>query len=186
MLAECQNPVKGTLTLFAPRIPKEWDIDTDTKYFWMLGCFTIYSSRLIVVTPSHGVIFCRAVQPGDRLEQEQCIYCNHLEIQTISPQSNIQWLSNICFRHKSEQDHSDVCHGMKRAKEMLDKDSVFFWRLFQDIFKTSNINFTGIFGVIFFYWSCFQDCWWCQMSAVQQVKRSSVKRIQTLPSLGEN
>ena len=150
MLAECQNPVKGTLTLFAPRIPKEWDIDMDTKYFWMLGCFTIYSSRLIVVTPSHGVIFCRAVQPGDRLEQEQCVYCKNLEIQTISPQSNIQWLSNICYRHKSEQDHSDVCHGMKRAKEMLDKDSVFFWRLFQDIFKTSNINFTGIFGVIFF------------------------------------
>ena len=96
-----------------------------------------------MVTPSHGVIFCRAVQPGDRLEQEQCFCCKHLEIQTISPQSNIQWLSNICFRHKSEQDHSDVCHGMKRAKEMLDKDSVFFWRLFQDIFKTSNINFTG-------------------------------------------
>ena len=141
MLAECQNPVKGTLSLFAPWIPKEWDINMVTRYF--SGYFTIYSFRLIVVTPSHGVIFCRAVQPGDRLEQEQYFCCKHLEIQTISPQSNIQWPSNTCFRHKSEQDHSDVCHGMKRAKEMLDKDSVFFWRLFQDIFKTSNINFTG-------------------------------------------
>ena len=59
-------------------------------------------------------------------------------------QISIQFL----FRHKSDQDQSDVCHGMKRAKEMLDKDSVFFWRLFQDIFKTSNINFTGIAALI--------------------------------------
>ena len=54
---------------------------------------------------------------------------------------------SLFLRHKSEQDQSDVCHGMKRAKEMLDKDSVFFWRLFQDIFKTSTINFTGISSV---------------------------------------
>ena len=60
----------------------------------------------------------------------------------------IQISYNLFFRHKSEQDESDVCHGMKRAKEMLDKDSVFFWRLFQDIFKTSNINFTGIAAFI--------------------------------------
>ena len=60
----------------------------------------------------------------------------------------IQISYNLIFRHKSEQDQSDVCHGIKRAKEMLDKDSVFFWRLFQDIFKTSNINFTGIAALI--------------------------------------
>ena len=58
----------------------------------------------------------------------------------------------IFFRHKSEQDHTDVCHGMKRAKEMLDKDSVFFWRLFQDIFKTSTINFTGISSLCHSLW----------------------------------
>ena len=34
--------------------------------------------------------------------------------------------------------------------------------------------------------SCPQDCWWCQMSAVQQVKRSSAKRIQTLSFSGGN
>ena len=55
------------------------------------------------------------------------------------------------LRHKSDQDQSDVCHGIKRAKEMLDKDSVFFWRLFQDIFKTSTVNFTGIELFIFVF-----------------------------------
>ena len=101
----------------------------------------------------------------------------------------LSWKIQISFlRHKSEQDQSDVCHGMKRAKEMLDKDSVFFWRLFQDIFKTSTINFTGIstfFCATLSDWQLSQDYWSYQMSAILWARRSSAKRIQTLPSSGD-
>lgn len=38
----------------------------------------------------------------------------------------------------------DLMTTMKKAKVNLDKDSIFFWRLFQDIFKNKMINFTGI------------------------------------------
>ena len=45
---------------------------------------------------------------------------------------------------KTEPELNDISHDMKRVKEMLDKDCIFFWRLFQDIFKDSSINFTGL------------------------------------------
>ena len=47
-------------------------------------------------------------------------------------------------KEKTEQELNDISHDMKRVKEMLDKDCIFFWRLFQDIFKDSSINFTGL------------------------------------------
>ena len=43
-------------------------------------------------------------------------------------------------KEKTEQELNDISHDMKRVKEMLDKDCIFFWRLFQDIFKDSSIN----------------------------------------------
>ena len=51
---------------------------------------------------------------------------------------------DISDKDKTEQELSEISHDMKRVKEMLDKDCIFFWRLFQDIFKDSSINFTGI------------------------------------------
>ena len=45
---------------------------------------------------------------------------------------------------QSDQELNDIVHDMKRIKEMLDKDCIFFWRLFQDIFKETSINFTGL------------------------------------------
>ena len=36
-------------------------------------------------------------------------------------------------KEKTEQELNDISHDMKRVKEMLDKDCIFFWRLFQDI-----------------------------------------------------
>ena len=33
---------------------------------------------------------------------------------------------------------------MRRVKRMLDRDCIFFWRLFQDIFQQKTVNFTGL------------------------------------------
>ena len=33
---------------------------------------------------------------------------------------------------------------MRKTKMMLDKDCIFFWRIFQDIFKNATVNFTGL------------------------------------------
>ena len=42
---------------------------------------------------------------------------------------------------------SDIKKEIKDIKVMLDKDCIFFWRLFQDIFKERSINFTGLLVV---------------------------------------
>jgi hypothetical protein len=33
---------------------------------------------------------------------------------------------------------------MQSCKRSLDKDCIFFWRLFQDLLKDTSINFTGL------------------------------------------
>ena len=46
--------------------------------------------------------------------------------------------------NKPDKNHEEIKSRVKKCKEMLDKDCIFFWRLFQDIFKKDSINFTGI------------------------------------------
>ena len=84
---------------------------------------------------------------GNKENRRPLQFIFEMQMKSLALFFNKARFKSLFLRHKSEQDHSDVCHGMKRAKEMLDKDSVFFWRLFQDIFKTSTINFTGISSV---------------------------------------
>ena len=38
----------------------------------------------------------------------------------------------------------DIKQQMRKTKIMLDKDCIFFWRIFQDIFKNATVNFTGL------------------------------------------
>ena len=54
---------------------------------------------------------------------------------------------NIDDNDKSEKHYNEISHKVKQCKEMLDKDCIFFWRLFQDIFNDSSINFTGILAI---------------------------------------
>ena len=42
---------------------------------------------------------------------------------------------------------SEVQEEMRKTKLMLDKDCIFFWRIFQDIFKNDTVNFTGLLVV---------------------------------------
>ena len=44
-------------------------------------------------------------------------------------------------------DTGQLEENMKTTKLMLDKDSIFFWRLFQDIFKEKAVNFTGLLAI---------------------------------------
>ena len=67
----------------------------------------LHDPRLIVVTPTWGVIFVRVVNNND----------------------------------------SNLMENMKKAKIMLDKDSILLWRLFQDIFKEKTVNFTGVIAL---------------------------------------
>ena len=40
--------------------------------------------------------------------------------------------------------NSGLQEEMRKTKMMLDKDCIFFWRIFQDIFKNTTVNFTGL------------------------------------------
>ena len=67
------------------------------------------------MTPNHGIIFARALDTSDSSKEPE-----------------------------DDDFLGELAHDMKRTKEMLDKDCIFFWRLFQDIFKDTSINFTGL------------------------------------------
>ena len=43
--------------------------------------------------------------------------------------------------------NSDIKNEIKKVKMMLDKDCIFFWRLFQDVFKEKTVNFSGLLVV---------------------------------------